>query len=185
MFATFVPSQNVHPAFGHHCLASITQSSRLTLLPNQGTMDNPESDTSTVGSNVRFPEPLAIVGTGLRLPGEVRTTEDLWALLVAKVSARSRVPEDRFNVDAFYSNSGRPGAMRTAFGHFLTEPNCLKHLDTHMFPMLKKELDVLDPQERLLLEVVYECMQNAGQTDWRGQDIGCFVGVFGEVSARV
>lgn len=47
---------------------------------------------------------------------------------------------------------------------------------------MKKELEVLDPQGRLLLEVVYECMQNAGQTEWRGKDIGCFVGVFGELS---
>lgn len=139
-------------------------------------------NTSTCGGPSIL-EPLAIVGTGMRLPGEIHSTEDLWSLLVEKKSTRSRVPQDRFDANAFYSSSGRPGALRNVFGHFLTEPDCLKHLDTHMFPMLKKELEVLDPQERLLLEVVYECMQNGGQTGWRGEAIGCFVGVFGEVSS--
>lgn len=143
-------------------------------------------DTQTpercVNGEAHTPEPLAIVGTGMRLPGQIHTTEELWSLLAGKRSTRCKVPGDRFNVDAFHSESGRLGAMRTKFGHFLTDPNCLEHLDTHMFPMMKKELQVLDPQERLLLEVVYECMQNAGQTAWRGEDIGCFAGVFGEVS---
>jgi acyl transferase domain-containing protein len=126
-------------------------------------------------------EPLAIVGVGMRLPGRIHSTEDLWSLLVTKGSTRCEVPKDRFNVEAFFSSSGRSGAVRTKCGHFLTEPSCLMHLDTHMFPVMRKELEVLDPQERLLLEVVYECMQNGGQRDWRGKDIGCFVGTFGEV----
>ncbi|KAE8381596.1 polyketide synthase [Aspergillus bertholletiae] len=37
-----------------------------------------------------------------------------------------------------------------------------------------------DPQQLLLMEVVWECMESAGQVDWRGKEIGCFVGSFGE-----
>ncbi len=46
--------------------------------------------------------------------------------------------------------------------------------------MKKNEAEKLDPQQRLLLEVVWECMENGGQTAWRGENIGCYVGVFGE-----
>ena len=38
----------------------------------------------------------------------------------------------------------------------------------------------MDPQQRLLLEVVWECLEDSGETSWRGKDIGCYVGVFGE-----
>ena len=46
--------------------------------------------------------------------------------------------------------------------------------------MSKSEVEVLDPQQKQLLEVVHECLQNGGQVDYRGKSIGCFVGVFGE-----
>ena len=38
----------------------------------------------------------------------------------------------------------------------------------------------MDPQQRLALEIVYECLENAGVTNWRGQNIGCYMGSFGE-----
>lgn len=38
----------------------------------------------------------------------------------------------------------------------------------------------MDPQQRMLLEVVWECMENAGQIGWQGTDMGCYVGTFGE-----
>lgn len=75
-------------------------------------MDSKTSDRCVYGE-AHIPEPLAIVGTGMKLPGQIRTIEDRWTLLVEKRSTRSKVPEDRFNVDAFYSESGRLGAMRT------------------------------------------------------------------------
>ncbi|UKZ81348.1 putative PKS-like protein biosynthetic cluster [Trichoderma virens FT-333] len=46
--------------------------------------------------------------------------------------------------------------------------------------MSKAEVEKLDPQHRLLLEVIWECMENGGQKNWRGRNIGCYVGVFGE-----
>jgi acyl transferase domain-containing protein len=127
---------------------------------------------------------IAIVGMAMRLPGGIRTSEALWKLLAEKRSTRCKVPSDRFNVSTFYSPSGRLGSMKTEYGHFLATSDSLYHLDTSMFSMVKKEVEVLDPQAKMLLEVVYECMQNGGQVKWRGGDIGCFVGVFGEVSCN-
>lgn len=127
-------------------------------------------------------EPLAIVGVGLRLPGGIHTTEDLWSLLVEKKSTRCKIPKDRFNSEAFYSKSGRVGATGTEYAHFLAESDNLQHMDTSMFSMGREDTKALDPQIKMLMEVVYECMQNAGQGNWRGKNTGCFVGVFGEVS---
>lgn len=48
--------------------------------------------------------------------------------------------------------------------------------------MSRKEVEVVDPQQRLALEVAYECLQNSGAKGWRGSDTGVYFGTFGEVS---
>ncbi len=50
--------------------------------------------------------PIAIVGFGCRFPGDVTDGEKLWQMLVEKRSARTEVPPDRFNIDAFYNPDG-------------------------------------------------------------------------------
>lgn len=125
------------------------------------------------------PPPIAIVGMGMRLPGGVNGSNAFWDLLINKKDGRCRIPGDRYNIDAFYSPSGKPGTIKTQHGFFLEDAD-LQHLDASFFSMNKTELERLDPQQRMLLEVVWECMENGGQTGWRGKNIGCYIGVFGE-----
>lgn len=47
--------------------------------------------------------------------------------------------------------------------------------------MTAREIVEMDPQQRLALEVVYECLQNSGTIKWRGKNIGTYFGIFGEV----
>ncbi|KAL1597235.1 hypothetical protein SLS60_008817 [Paraconiothyrium brasiliense] len=124
------------------------------------------------------PPPIAIVGMALRLPGGVSSPEDLWDLLINKRDGRSRIPRDRFNVEAFHGPHARKGEVASQYGYFLEDS--LEHLDASFFAMSKAEIAQLDPQQKLLLEVIYECMESAGQSNWRGSKIGCYVGVFGE-----
>ena len=125
------------------------------------------------------PSPIAIVGMGMRLPGGVSDSSAFWYLLIKNKDGRCLVPGDRYNVDAFYSPSGKPGTVRSQYGYFLEDAD-LRNLDAAFFSMNKREVEKLDPQQRILLEVVWECMENGGQTGWRGKNIGCYVGVFGE-----
>jgi acyl transferase domain-containing protein len=70
--------------------------------------------------------------------------------------------------------------VRTRRGYFL-EDDYLEKADTNFLQLIPGfNTSELDPQQRLLFEVIWECMENAGQTGWRGKDIGCYVGVFGE-----
>jgi acyl transferase domain-containing protein len=98
--------------------------------------------------------------------------------MVSKKSGRIAVPPDRYNVDAFYHPAGRSGSVCTRQGHFLQEE--VASFDREFFAIPEHEAAMMDPQQRMLLEVVWECLENAGQTQWRGQEIGCFVGAFGE-----
>ncbi|KNG90606.1 putative polyketide synthase [Aspergillus nomiae NRRL 13137] len=141
---------------------------------------NRDRVTEYVVDNVRedlVPFPIAIVGMGMRLPGGVSSGTEFWNFLVNKRDGLCRVPETRYNVDAFYDEA-REGAVWTKHGYFLEQD--IAQLDIGFFGISKPEAEKLDPQQRLLLEVVWECMENAGQTNWQGTNIGCFVGVFGE-----
>ena len=125
------------------------------------------------------PEPIAIIGMAMRLPGGVRSPQSFWKSLVEKRDVRTKVPKDRYNVDAFHSEFRKPESTAANSGFFLEDID-LQNFDSGFFNLSKREIDRLDPQQRLLLEVTWECMENGGQTKWRGKNIGCYIGVFGE-----
>lgn len=122
-------------------------------------------------------DPIAIVGIGLRLPGSVRTPQQYWELLTSKGSGGCRVPSSRYNVDAFLGPKGKPGYVCTDHGYFLDDD--LAAFDNSLWSIFSKELGLLDPQVRLMLEVVYECLESSGTPDCRGRDIGLYVGALG------
>ena len=139
---------------------------------------NVEHGGLTNGETYRPVEPVAIVGMAMRLPGGIHNAEAFWDLLVNKMSGRCRVPSDRYNIDAWYG-PGKSGHVGTHYGYFLEDLD-LAHIDASFWSVTKQEAELMDPQQRLLLEVVYECLENAGVKKWRGENIGCYVGTFGE-----
>jgi len=123
-------------------------------------------------------EPIAIVGMGMRLPGGSNDAQSFWSFLINKRDARMRVPQNRFNIDGFYSTHQKAGSIAFDHGYFIDAD--LDRADAGFFTATKAEVEALDPQQRLLLEVVYEAFQNAGEVNWRGKSIGCYAGVYSE-----
>ncbi|QKX63237.1 uncharacterized protein TRUGW13939_10406 [Talaromyces rugulosus] len=123
-------------------------------------------------------EPIAICGIGLRLPGAIRTGDDFWDVLYHGKDLRGPIPADRFNISAFDDLLGKKGAINTRHGYFLDED--LGLIDASFFNMSKAELEKTDPQQRKLLEVARECLENAGEVNWRGKSVGVYVGTFGD-----
>lgn len=132
---------------------------------------------SSTGSQ-KGPRPIAICGMAMRLPGGIHNDKDLWDVLYNGKDMRVTIPEDRYNAKAFSSALGKKGAIETRHGYFLT--NDLSCLDASFFSMTKSDLEKTDPQQRQILEVTRECLENAGEVHYRGKDIGCYVGTFGE-----
>lgn len=60
-------------------------------------------------------EPVAIIGCAMRLPGDINNGEALWDLLINKRDGRSRVPSDRYNIEAFHG-PGKPGCVASEYG---------------------------------------------------------------------
>ncbi|PSN60577.1 reducing type I polyketide synthase 10 [Corynespora cassiicola Philippines] len=131
---------------------------------------------STPPSPISMPkEPLAICGLG-----DSTSPHAFWDLLSNGKSGKCNVPKSRFNVDGFYHPNGseRPGSMMTKGGYFLNEDT--REFENSMFGINNLEATYMDPQQRKLLEVVFECLENAGVplNAASGSNTGCYVGNF-------
>ena len=47
-------------------------------------------------------EPIAVIGFAARLPQDATTAEAFWQMLCDGRDARTQIPQDRFNIEAFY-----------------------------------------------------------------------------------
>ncbi|KAK5659385.1 hypothetical protein OQA88_1478 [Cercophora sp. LCS_1] len=145
---------------------------------NGSSMTSDDSDAQDGPSSTY--EPVAIIGCAMRLPGGVSDSEALWDMLINKREGRVLVPESRYNIEAFYAEGKtKPGQVVTKYGHFLDHID-IAEFDPSFWSMHGKEMEELDPSQRLALEVTYECLQNSGTTKFKGKTIGAFFGVFGE-----
>jgi acyl transferase domain-containing protein len=110
----------------------------------------------------------------------VNSPSSFWEMLVKKQSGQtSRVPESRFNIDAYYHSSlERPGSFNVPGGYFLDGRP--EDFDPTAFNMTPIEAQWLDPQQRKILEVAYECLENAGLSleSVAGSNTAVFVGSF-------
>src|SRR6201996_5355291 len=124
-------------------------------------------------------EPIAVVGMGCRFPGGVDNLVQYWRLLHDGASGVVRVPADRWDADAFYSEDHtEPGTICSREGGFLTswQPD---EFDAEFFGISPREAAAMDPQQRLLLEVSWEALENAGipAQAIRGTQTSVFVGM--------
>jgi phthiocerol/phenolphthiocerol synthesis type-I polyketide synthase B len=109
-------------------------------------------------------EPIAVVGMGCRLPGGVNNPAEYWQFLYDGGSGVVRVPADRWDADAYYSDDySVPGTICNREGGFLTHWQPAE-FDAEFFGISPREAAAIDPQQRLLLEVAWEALENAGIT---------------------
>jgi len=89
------------------------------------------------------------------------------------------VPGTRWDLHGFQDDSGRAGTIKAGEGNFLDID--VGAFDADFFSMTQSAIEQADPQQRIFLETVYESLENAGERNIRGRDIGVYVGVFAEV----
>ncbi|SPQ24118.1 ddfcf033-124e-48c3-8647-9deef8689590 [Thermothielavioides terrestris] len=119
----------------------------------------------------------AIIGIGSRLPGDISTLSDLYQMLSRKRTGWSEVPADRFNAGAYHHpNPDRKGCFNSQGGYFISGD--VSEFDAGFFDITKKEVESMDPAMRLLLECVYEALENGGvpKESISGKKVGVFVG---------
>ncbi|KAL2069921.1 hypothetical protein VTL71DRAFT_14600 [Oculimacula yallundae] len=126
---------------------------------------------------VRTQIPIAIVGMACRLPGHCNSPQALWDFLERGGIAENTPPESRFSLSGHHDKHRRPRTMKTAGGMFMEDVDP-RLFDGQFFNTSRIDCIAMDPQQRQLLEVTYECLENAGLPLEKisGKSIGCLVG---------
>jgi acyl transferase domain-containing protein/NAD(P)-dependent dehydrogenase (short-subunit alcohol dehydrogenase family)/acyl carrier protein len=122
-------------------------------------------------------ETIAIVGIAMRLPGKIKNADDLWNVLVNGIDCIEEVPANRWDKDALYDpDPNTPGKLYIKEGGFIEG---IEYLDGPFFNVSPIELESTDPQQRILLEVAHEALENAGidVNSLIGSDTGVFIGI--------
>ena len=138
----------------------------------------PRADSQHAVADGKTREPLAIIGIGCHFPGGATSPAAFWELLCAGVDATREVPADRWDVRKFYDpDQKKSGKMNTFRGGYLER---LDQFDAHFFGIAPREAMWLDPQQRMLLQVTWEALEDAGQVADRlaGSNTGVFIGGF-------
>ncbi|MDC0708573.1 SDR family NAD(P)-dependent oxidoreductase [Stigmatella sp. ncwal1] len=104
-------------------------------------------------------EPIAIVGMACRFPG-APSLAAFWQLLRNGVDAIAEVPRERWDATAWAAaEPGAPGATGARRGGFLDQ---IDRFDPLFFGISPREAITMDPQQRLMLELTWEALEDAG-----------------------
>ena len=124
-------------------------------------------------------EPIAVIGVGCRFPGGASDPESYWQLLRDGRDGTSEIPGWRWPLDEFYSEDpDAPGRMYTRRGGFV---DGIETFDADFFGISPREALRIDPQQRVLLEVTWEALEDAGlpPDNLVDSNTGVFIGITG------
>ena len=118
-----------------------------------------DAASSTTLLHEHTSEPIAIIGLACRFPGG-ENIDAFWRLLRNGADAIGEIAPDRWDVNAFYdANHTAPGKINTRYGGFLKGVDLF---DPLFFGISPREAVQMDPQQRLMLEVSWEALEDAG-----------------------
>ena len=172
----------------HVSPVDIWQNPTINSLAHALTHPDAEDLLTADGVPVALTEPIAIIGLGCRLPGDVNGPDALWDFVTARKSAVTTVPDGRW--DAFDDGSAQTAqalAETTRWGSFLSD---VAGFDAEYFGITPREADHIDPQQRLILEVTVEALEHAGipaeslQRSQTGVFVGACVSEYGFLASR-
>ena len=119
---------------------------------------------------------VAIIGMSCRVAG-ANSPSELWDLLVSSKDVQSEIT--RFNAKGYYHPNGGPlKGLTNVKNAYMLDDETIGHFDHAFFHTTPLEAIAMDPQQRMLLEVAYEAVENAGISleGFTGTDTAVFAG---------
>jgi acyl transferase domain-containing protein/acyl carrier protein len=120
-------------------------------------------------------EPIAVIGMSGRFP-DASDVQSFWELLRQGHDAVTEVPAERWDVNKYYNpNPQAEGTSYSKWGAFLKN---LEQFDPLLFRISPREAETMDPQQRIMLELVWETLEIAGYGGKKLADTetGVFIG---------
>jgi natural product biosynthesis luciferase-like monooxygenase protein len=121
-------------------------------------------------------EAIAVIGMGCRFP-QAQDIESFWKLLREGVDAITEIPLERWDINDLYTpKPGTPGKTVSRWGGFLDK---IDHFEPDFFDISPSDAQRIDPHHRLVLEVAWESLENAGivPKTLAGSKTGVFIGM--------
>lgn len=146
-----------------------------------GSLQGPQSLNQTQ----QHANDVAIVGMSCRTAGGNDTPDKLWKFLMDKKHASGEVPRQRW--EPWLRRDTRNAqvmANTTSKGYFIEN---LENFDAAFFGISPKEAELMDPHQRLALELSWEALESAGIEPKRlsGSDTAVFMGVDSDDYSRL
>jgi acyl transferase domain-containing protein len=129
-----------------------------------------------VAQELSLKQSIAIISITCRLPRGCNSPHSLWEMLRKARRASNTVSSSRFRNDTSHDLLDGPDSSQSISGCFLKNMN-LVEFDADFFGISGEVAMCMEPQQWLLLEVVYKYLENAGLSlvAVNGCKIGCFV----------
>jgi len=121
---------------------------------------------------------IAIIGFQGRFPGNATSPAEFFEQLLAADCFCGDVPADRWSNFRYATRDMAAGKTPTARGAFLDYD--YRGFDPDLFALSADEIAFLDPQQRLVLEVAWEALEQAAidPSSLSGQAVGVYIGGF-------
>lgn len=128
---------------------------------------------------------IAIIGMSGRFP-MADNLDEFWENLKNGKDCTSEIPSDRWDVNKYYDpdpSKAKEGKMYCKWGGFLRDVDKFDPLFFNLSPL---EAEVIDPQERIFIQTVWEALEDSGWTREslrdsifknNEKDVGVFAGV--------
>ncbi|POX43308.1 non-ribosomal peptide synthetase [Streptomyces sp. Ru73] len=132
----------------------------------------------TEAPDCAYRDRIAIIGIGCRLPGHANDHRAFWRNLAEGRDCIVPTPADRYDVTTLRSRDrAKPGRLVGGRGGYI---DGFDEFDPEFFGISPREAAHLDPQQRKLLEVSWEALEDGGQrpAGLAGRDVGVFIGAF-------
>jgi acyl transferase domain-containing protein/acyl carrier protein len=131
---------------------------------------NKMSDREPIAS-----EDIAIIGMSGRLP-QSENLNEFWNHLVNQEDLVTEIPKDRWDKEEYYGDPHKGNKANNKCGGFLKD---IKGFDAQFFNISPREAELMDPQQRILLEEVWRVFEDAGYkaSTVAGSNTGIFIGV--------
>ena len=122
-------------------------------------------------------EEVAIIGMSCRFPGGAINPDLYWNVLKNGKDVIEEIPKERWDNNSIYdSDTNALGHSYARHGGFLKD---IDKFDNEFFRISPIEAESIDPQIRLLLELSYEAIEDAGidLNQIKKTDTGVFIGI--------
>jgi pimaricinolide synthase PimS1 len=134
-------------------------------------------ETMTTVRHAEASGALAIIGVGLRFPGGAEDLSSFWQVLSTGVDTLGPIPAERFDRATYYDPD--PEHRGTSY---VKDASLLKDVagfDAAFFGISPREAAQIDPQHRLLLEVTWSALEDAGilPKSLADSTTGLFIGI--------